>query len=316
MDGNFLYIIKNSQKHSMSNLKSEFLKKSKLIHGDTYDYSLVDYKNKRTKVKIICNEHGIFEQLPQHHTIGNGCKPCSDDRKRLTIEKFIERANKVHNNKYDYSLVKYTGAHNKVKILCPIHGKFEQRSCDHINSYNRGCPDCGGTQKSTTEEFILKSKEIHGDKYDYSLVEYTLCTNKVKIVCFEHGIFEQLAHIHLSGCGCPCCNNSKGELKIVNFLDTNNIVFEPQKRFDECRNILPLPFDFYLPTYNICIEFDGEQHFKNKKMWGGREGLLKRQQHDNIKTQYCQNNNINLIRINYNENIIEKLKEIYGNTII
>jgi len=294
----------------MSNLKSEFLKKSKLIHGDTYDYSLVDYKNKRTKVKIICNEHGIFEQLPQHHTIGNGCKPCSDDRKRLTIEKFIERANKVHNNKYDYSLVKYTGAHNKVKILCPIHGKFEQRSCDHINSYKRGCPDCGGTQKSTTEEFILKSREIHGNKYDYSLVDYLTCTDKVNIVCTKHRIFKQSPTSHLNGNGCPKCRQSKGELKIFNFLEKNSINFEPQKRFGDCRDILPLPFDFYLSTYKTCIEFDGEQHFKIKENFGGKREYKKRKIHDNIKSKYCVDNNIKLIRIKYNDDIIKKLKEI------
>ena len=299
-------------------LLNNFLNKAKNIHNDKYDYSLVDYKNNDTKVKIICPTHGIFEQIPHHHTAGKGCKKCADDLKKLDIEIFINRSKKSHNNKYDYSLVDYKGAFNKVKIICPIHGVFSQKPCDHITGY-RGCPKCGGTMKSNTNEFILKAQKIHGNKYDYSLVDYKLCTIKVKIICSKHGIFDQKPTSHLSGKGCPVCNQSKGEKTIKNYLKDNNYNYIYQKTFDNCKNKKYLPFDFYLPDYNICIEYDGIQHYEPNIRFGGEDGFKKIKINDKIKTDFCNNNNIKLIRINYKENIIEKIKNylnIYGNSII
>ena len=298
-------------------LQNNFLDKAKKIHGDKYDYSLVNYKNNDTKVKIICPIHGIFDQIP-HHTKGSGCKKCMDDDKKLNTQMFIERSKKLHNNKYDYSLVDYKRSHNKIKIICPIHGEFEQNPCDHINAC-RGCPKCGGTKKSNTTDFIEKAKKIYRDKYDYSLVDYTLCTNKIKIICKKHGEFEISPTNHLSGKGCPICNQSKGENLIMNFLSDNNIKYIPQKTFEGCKNKKLLPFDFYLPDYNLCIEYDGVQHFETNIRFGGDEEFIKRINNDKIKTDFCENNNIKLLRIKYNDNIIEKLKKYisnYGNTSI
>jgi len=314
--GEFETLVNNHLRNSGGCLKcikdkycNNFLKISKNIHNNKYDYSLVDYKNNDTKVNIICPIHGVFKQIPHHHTKGTGCKKCIDNNKRLNTEIFINRSQKSHNNKYNYLLVDYKGAYDKVKIICPIHGEFEQKPCDHIDGY-RGCSKCGGTMKSNTEGFILKSKKIYRDKYDYSLVNYSLCTNKVKIICKKHGEFKVSPTNHLSGKGCPICNQSKGENIIMNFLSDNNIKYIPQKKFDNCKNINSLPFDFYLPKYNMCIEFDGEQHFKPNIRFGGEIEFIKRVNNDNIKTNFCKNNNIKLLRIKYNENIIEKLKNI------
>jgi len=293
--------------------EENFIQSSKIVHNDKYDYSLVDYKDKYTKVKIICPTHGEFEQEPVYHIRGNSCKKCSDDVKRLDTDIFIEKAQKIHGNKYDYSLVDYKGAYDKVKIICSIHDEFEQKACDHIYGY--GCPKCGGTMKSTTEDFILKAKKVHRNKYDYSLVDYNLCTDKIKIICKKHGEFEQLAHIHLSGCGCPICNQSKGENAIMNFLSDNNIKYIPQKKFDNCKNINVLPFDFYLTDYDLCVEFDGLQHFEPRVIFGGEIEFIKRVNNDKIKTDFCKNNNIKLLRIKYNENIIEKLKNKLNNYV-
>ena len=287
--------------------EENFIQSSKIKHDNKYDYSLVNYKDKYTKVKIICPTHGIFEQEVMYHIRGCGCKKCSDDNKRLNTDTFIEKANIVHNNKYDYSLVNYKSAYDKIKIICTTHGEFEQRPCDHINGH-KGCPKCGGTIKSNTKDFIAKAKKIHKNKYDYSLVDYSLCTNKIKIICKKHGIFDQLPYQHLHGEGCPICKQSKGENIISNFLSDNNIKYIAQKKFDKCKNIYCLPFDFYLIDYNLCIEYDGIQHFKSNVRFGGEKEFIKRVNNDKIKNNFCDNNNIKLLRIKYDENVIEKLK--------
>jgi len=298
--------------------KNDFLKISKKVHNNKYDYSLVDYKNNDTKVRIACPIHGEFIQMPNHHSQGAGCPKCMYDDKKLNTEIFINRSKKSHNNKYDYSLVDYKGAYDKVKIICPIHGEFYQKPCDHIDGY-RCCPKCGGTLKSNTEDFIVKAKKIHRNIYDYSLVNYDLCTKYIQIICKKHGVFDQLPYQHLSGNGCPICNQSKGENIIMNFLSDNNIKYIPQKKFDGCKNVNHLPFDFYLIDYNLCIEFDGIQHFEPNTKFGGELEFIKRINNDKIKTDFCENNNIKLLRIKYNDNIIEKLKKYisnYGNTSI
>ena len=286
----------------------EFIKKARNVHGDKYDYSLVDYKNNETKVKIICPEHGVIEQTPTSH-LRHNCFRCTADKLLRVPEEFIEKSKEIHGDKYDYSLVEYKGSHKKVKIICPVHGIFEQVPNSHLNG--RGCNKCFAKNKcESNEEFIKKAKKIHGDKYDYSLVKYENVTSKMKIICKKHGVFEQSTSYHLRGIGCPICNESKGEKQISKILKNKNIKFKREKRFAECRNILPLPFDFYLPEYNMCIEFDGKQHFIQHKMWTDLIDIKKR---DEIKNIYCKQNNIILHRINYKEiNIIEeKLYDIF-----
>ena len=104
--------------------------KAKKKHGDTYDYSKVDYINAKTKICIICPKHGEFWQTPNDHLSGCGCKMCANERRagnrKLTISSFIKRANTIHKNKYDYSKVVYKGIYNPVLIICPIHGEFTQ----------------------------------------------------------------------------------------------------------------------------------------------------------------------------------------------
>ena len=123
--------------------------------------------------------------------------------KRLTAEEFIERAKKIHEDRYDYSKVEYKNSLTKVTIICPEHGEFEQTPHDHLRSHS--CPYCSGKLKSNTEEFIRRAREIHGDKYDYSEVDYKNANTKLTIICPELGEFEQRASSHLSGCGCPKC---------------------------------------------------------------------------------------------------------------
>jgi hypothetical protein len=184
----------------------QFIKEAREIHGDKYDYSKVDYVNKKNKVCIICHEHGEFYQLPNNHLKGRGCPVCSGNKKKTT-EEFIKEAQKVHGDKYDYSKTNYVNARIKVCIICPIHGEFYQTSNNHLKG--RGCPYCNGTKKSTTEQFVEQAKEVHGDKYDYSKVDYINKKNKVCIICPEHGEFYQLPNNHLKGRGCPVCSGNK-----------------------------------------------------------------------------------------------------------
>lgn len=135
----------------------DFKSRSRGIHGDKYDYSLVKYEHSKIKIKIICSKHGIFEQIPNTHLRGIGCSKCGinkvTEQNRLTNEDFAERAHRVHGNKYDYSLVTYTNAYSKVKIICSEHGVFEQQPRVHLS--NKGCPRCAKTRFNLSEPGVL-----------------------------------------------------------------------------------------------------------------------------------------------------------------
>ncbi len=298
--GNLSKVFKN--KVNIKNFRDKVI----LIHGNKYDYSLVKIGFYKDKVTIICPEHGEFKQSPKVHLNGSGCPKCSGLCK-YTTEEFIKESNIIHKNKYNYRLSNYINAKTKIKITCPTHGLFEQSPNPHLNG--QGCPKCAGKNK-TTDEIVTEFKLIHGNKYDYSEVEYKHNKLKVKIKCLLHGVFSQKPYSHLSGQACPKCRESKGEKIIRVFLDEHKINYESQKKFSDCKNFRPLPFDFYLPDYNICIEFDGIQHSKAMNNRGGIEafnGILHR---DAIKTKYCLDKGIKLIRINYNDDILTQLNNI------
>ena len=235
-----------------------------------------------------------------------------------TTEDFIGKAKDIHNNKYEYVFVDYKDSHTKVTIICPVHGVFEQTPNKHLSK--KGCSKCGfisrcNLVKSDTNTFVNKAKKIHGDKYGYSEVEYIGKENKIKIICNKHGIFEQTPHNHLAGNGCPICRESKGESIITDFLTKNKIKFTPQKRFSECRNILPLPFDFYLNDYNICIEYQGIQHFEPRSKFGGKVEFEKTIKRDKIKFDFCEKNKISLLLITYKDNVNEILNNFLTNEL-
>ena len=194
--------------------KEQFIQLAKKIHGDKYDYSLADYKRMDCKIKIICPIHGEFMQTPVHHLKSkNGCSKCG----QITKEKFIQQAKEIHGNKYDYNLVNYINTKTKVKIICPVHGEFMKSPNEHISGKS-GCPICSKKIQSekkhilfkkTKEKFIQQAKKIHGDKYDYNLVDYINTNTKVKIICPIHGEFTQTPKHHLDGSSCPECAKIK-----------------------------------------------------------------------------------------------------------
>jgi hypothetical protein len=205
----------------------EFIKESKKVHGNKYDYSKAQYEGGRKKLCIICPEHGEFWKLPYEHLNGKGCPKCVNKKltnAKSTTEEFIKRAKKVHGNKYDYSKVDYLKAHSKVCIICPEHGKFWQTPNSHLKG--SGCPKCGKTIKLSLQEFIERAKKVHNNKYDYSKVNYENAHTKVCIICPEHGEFWQLPYVHLQGHGCPKCKiqmfSNKYRLTLEEFIKKAN----------------------------------------------------------------------------------------------
>ena len=231
--------------------KEDFILKSRLIHGDKYDYSKVEYVNNSTKVCIICPDHGEFWQAPNNHISGRGCSKCGRDsiiqKKSSNTEKFIEKAKKIHNSKYDYSKVEYINCETKVCIVCPEHGEFWQTPRSHLQG--SGCSLCVGNVKYSVDDFIKKSKEVHGNRYDYSNTEYINIKTKVCIICPKHGAFHQKPSEHLQGQGCPECANENRRLRLLN----SNQAF-----IDKARRIHKDRYDYSKVEYKsakkrVCI---------------------------------------------------------------
>lgn len=378
--------------HLRAKTTAQFIKEAKAIHGDKYDYSKTNYIDSYTKICIVCPEHGEFWQTPHNHLNGSGCNICANDsrseKRNIGLGEFIDRAKRVHGNKYDYSKVEYIDSSTKVCIICPIHGEFWQIPTKHLNgqscpmcyndrrgdslkiSYEEvirraheihkwryryvresflstqdkmdiicskhglfsqnvtshlqgcGCPKCANenrniNNKLTTEEFIRRAKEIHGDRYDYSECEYIDWVTPVKIICHktngktgkEHGAFFQKPSKHLKGQGCPKCKISKLEEEIENYLILNKLayIYRAKKR-DGLTWIGKQELDFYLPEHNIAIECQGIQHYEPRQIKGINieQAILnfeKQLKLDENKKKLCEENGV---RIFYYTNIKEK----------
>ena len=237
----------------------QFIKEAKETHGNKYDYSKVEYIDSKTKVCIICPEHGEFWQAPSSHLSGCGCRKCSKNAQKKTTEQFIKEAKEIHGDKYDYSKVEYINNRTKVCIICPKHGEFWQTPESHLSGcgcrkcYKEGCqinpnekfinkvdeiypnrytfekcnyrnkttlvtlfdknineyvsiePDYLIRRKPKTAELIRKLKEKFGNVYDYSKVEYITDKTKICIICPKHGEFWMTYRNLLNSKGCPKC---------------------------------------------------------------------------------------------------------------
>jgi hypothetical protein len=189
----------------MSKSKTDiFIEKARAKHGDCYDYSLVEYVRSTDKVKIICKEHGVFEQIASGHVRGRGCSVCAGNS-RKNISWFIRKAAAHHGVKYDYKLSVYNGTDRKITIMCSEHGAFDQVAEAHLRG--QGCPTCSGKKKLTTSQFVRRARAVHGNIYDYSKCAYSRHSDKVLIICAIHGEFLQKANGHLNGKGCAECSN-------------------------------------------------------------------------------------------------------------
>ena len=294
----------------MNYTTDSFIEKAKSIFGDKYDYSKIKYTRAHDYVTVVCPIHGEFKIKAYHLLNGGGCRKCADElHARKTREKaaktFVEKAIKVHGSKYDYSKVNYITNRTPICIICPIHGEFYQKPHEHLAG--NGCQKCAAEQIKqkllfTKEQFIQKAKEIHGDKYDYSRVEYVNFTTPVEIICPKHGVFKQRPVVHLcQKCGCPKC-----VLKSQNEFFNRLIQDVPQAKFEFEVTSKKVPWlgrmrlDIYSPILNVAIEYDGIQHFKQINFNGHKTNLDLIQKSDKKKEELCNINNCELFRMGYN----------------
>lgn len=263
---------------------------------------LSEYKGADKEITVKCITHNYEYRTTPHRLLsGIGCQKCYNEKRgsstRLTSTIFIERGKEVHDNKYDYSLIKegdYKNNHTKLPIICPIHGVFYSDYDHHINR-KQGCPKCVN-KHITTEEIIERFKDIHGDDYDYSNVNYTNNRTKVTIKCNRCGrTFEQTPEKHSYGCGCPYCNTSKMENYLLKYFDNNGIKYIYQTKAKTFKWLGKLSLDFYLPEYGLAIECQGEQHFKRISMFEKKQTLNKRIQNDIEKWNLCEKNGIKML---------------------
>lgn len=278
--------------------REEFIEKAMSIEDKHYDYSKVVYTNNKSKVCIICPIHGEFWVRPNDFLSGHMCKFCGNEKRKeknsFSTNQFITNAKNIF-PQYDYSLVKYINSHTKVELICPIHSKFEIAPYHLLGGH--GCKKCGqdlahNKQRKTKEIFIKDAIKVHENKYDYSKVEYINRDTNVCIICPEHGEFWQTPNSHLSGNGCPECNNSKLEQEIRILLTNNNIKYNHKKKFNWLGK---QHLDFYIPEKRIAIECQGIQHFEPVDFFGGKEGFINRLERDKRKKKLCEENNVSLL---------------------
>jgi hypothetical protein len=289
------------------NKLEHFLSKAKLIYpNEEYDYSLVEYKDKDTDVKIKCNMcNTVFEQTPSNH-YKHGCWNCHFNHKaknnsnngakgvRLTQSEIVYKFVSIHGNNYDYSLVEYKNNKTKVKIKCnTCEAVFEQTPVNHLKG--KGCRQCYiNGLKTKPEDIIAKFKEINKDSYDYSLVEYVNIDTDIKIKCNKcNNIFEQSPYLHSKGAGCSDCSNrvSKAELDIRDYLKLNC----GHKIVSNSRKILPsgMELDIYIPKLKLAIEYCGLYYHRQQKL--EKDGFGSYYHYD--KLEECEKLGIKLITI-------------------
>lgn len=279
--------------------KKEVLLRVEAVHGKKFKILETDFDSVKQEIEIICPKHGTFtNSLFQLYNKKADCPKCSKEKQYFTRKtnkrRFIEKATSIHGKKYDYSLVEYKGYNNKVKIICPQHGVFEQTPYAHY--ITGGCLKCsrikqGLNARITKEEFINKASEIHGCKYNYDKLQYHP-ENELIITCPEHGDFLQKAMNHMQGKGCMLCGrNNISENELAEFLEK----FVPIIRNKRFKGIKEL--DIFIPSKNIAIEYNG-------LYWHSDKFVTKNYHLD--KTLNCKKEGIRLIHIFEDEWIFKK----------
>ncbi len=284
----------------------QFIEEAIRKHGNKYNYNKVAYVNDKKKVILACPEHGKFVQTPHEHLDGCGCPQCAGNIRRTT-EQFAEKAKLIHGDKYNYSRVQYINAYSKIIIICNKHGEFIQTANDHICGY--GCSKCGDIKyknscRSNVNEFIEKARRVHGNKYDYSKVEYYNSQTKITIICKRHNEFKQAPDAHLLGHGCSRCCESRGEKRIHRFFERYHIKYKSQVRFMTCKRKFSLPFDFATKQDSklLLIEYHGIQHYQiSPPMSCTQFELDDLKERDEIKKKWCEINRVRLLIIPYTE---------------
>ena len=272
-----------------------FIQLSINIWGNVYDYSKTNYINTSTKVLIICEKHGEFYQLPSNH-YKYGCKRCGNESniRNITLnnkckEDFVEKANRIHNFRYDYSKACYKNVTEKLIVICRLHGEFMITPNNHLNK--KGCAKCGKenlrrSKIKTFEEYHKYFLNVHGDKYDYSNVVWSGASNSIDVICKNHGLFAIKPYIHKQGSGCYRCSNRHSKISIdwLNYMEIKYSV-KIQHAQNDGEFIIPgtrYKADGYAKDINTIFEFNGD-------FWHGNPQL------------YCKTDIHPRIRITFNQ---------------
>lgn len=249
--------------------KKLFLQKANKIHNNFYKYNIKsNIILQKEKIEIICPKHGIFYQNMNNHLNGFGCKNCRKEKlskKYLqTKENFILNANLKHNNLYDYSLVEYKGNKIKIKIICKMHGIFEQTPNNHLKGNK--CMKCSLQQRSNMQrknsiKILNDFKKTHGNNYTYfdsEIEKYKNCYTKIKILCNKcNSFFKQSCNDHYSGRGCKNCNSSSISNKEIAWLNFYSIKKENRQKIIIINN-KTYKVDGFDPNTNTIYEFFGD----------------------------------------------------------
>ena len=187
---------------------AEVIRRFRVTHGKTYDYSRVVYRSAHANIIIICRKHGPFKQSPNNHVRGRGCpnSDCSSSPRLETQQRSFEGSRSHTGDSFGYEKVRYRGIQKNVTVICrvPGHGPFEVTPDNHMRGH--GCPVCryitiGNKKRLSQAKVIKRFHAAHGDLYDYSRVEYVKSEQSVTIICKIHGPFEQTPSLHWSGYG-------------------------------------------------------------------------------------------------------------------
>lgn len=289
-----------------------FRKKVKEINPDFYVVG--PYIGYHKKILVRCNKHNVaWMTYPKSLIGGHGCPNCAKVSRQKAFSKtheqfVVEIAEKDPNIEI---LGQYKNARTKIKCRCKIDGYIWNVIPDAL-SRGQGCPKCRGGALKSQKQFIDELHEIN--PYIEVLGKYINTDTKIRCKCLRDGnVWLAVPKQLLRGVGCPRCKQSHGEREVELFLAQNKFQYIREYRFDDCRDKQPLPFDFYLPDINTCIEYDGQQHYKPFDRWGGDVALRGTKRRDSIKTNYCKAKGIRLIRIPYTVNDINKfLKQQLG----
>ena len=238
----------------------EFVQIAETTYPGLYSYDSTEFKGSKTNVVINCKKHGNFSVRPYRFLSGNKCPECrKDDRRQDKQKSFIAAAIEVHGDKYDYSDVVFVKNNTKVAIGCPEHGTFYQTPKDHKKG--RGCRKCanltiGDSKRASFDAVVQKANATHDNTYTYVPVEYHNQNTKLKVICQEHGEFEQSAANHVRGWGCPKCGRlglqSKQEKEVCDFVSSLGVDISVNSR-----NIIDGELDIYVPDNRIAIEYNG-----------------------------------------------------------
>lgn len=266
---------------------------------------IIDYKS-HDNIKCICNKCK-YEFVDNHRNLCYNkfkCKYCILINKSLLIRKGSIKIIKIDDH----------GSGSLIYLMCKNGHEYKQDRRNLLS--NKGCNQCYLDNKILSIEYIVSEfNRIHGDFYTYDINLYKNVHSKIHITCKNKHVFIQKVSNHLQGKGCPICRESFGERTISKFLNDNNFVYKKQKIFKDCKYVSYLPFDFYIQSLNLLIEYDGIHHSKPVSQFGGEKEFEKTKIKDSIKNNYCIKNRINLLRISHEEDILSKLNSIQENII-